>query len=88
MSDDEPLIHNPPNAGAIDELYAWVSITDTGEGILGAMIEGSGYPLVTGSRQVATTIFRNLATKVGEAAGCDVRLLRFARDWSFSDVER
>lgn len=72
-------IHSPPNDAPLDELWAWVSVDDTGEGLIANIVPGIGATvLVTGRRSIAEQL-RLYALEVSKRTDKRVRLVRFAR---------
>lgn len=62
----------------IDELWAWISVTDEGEGVLGAPIPGLGnMPLVGADRERMESL-RPVAQQVAALFGVGVSLVRFS----------
>ena len=74
------FIHTPPNeAGSRDDLYAYVSVDEHGEGICAGIVPRVGAtPLITARRHLAEGLFREVAREIA-ASGRKVRLVRYAR---------
>jgi hypothetical protein len=70
------IIHTEPNEAVITELYAFLSTDETGEGIVGEMIDGAWTPLVTSKLRIAEKM-RPLARHIAEVSGKPVRLVKF-----------
>jgi hypothetical protein len=76
---DGSFMHDDPNEATITELFAFLSIDETGEGICAAMIGSMATPLVTSKFRIADTIFRAMARDIEKGSGKKVILARFVR---------
>lgn len=71
------IYHTPKNTERLEQLYAWVSVDDGGEGIVAGNVPGFGWtPLVTGSYENALRMGK-AAKQVEQATGKRIRLLKF-----------
>lgn len=70
-------LHFPPNEGPIRELYAWLSVDETGEGVIAAPILDGVTSLIFGKREIAER-FREVAYGMSMMAGKRCRLVRYA----------
>ena len=75
----KPIIHSPPNTADITELFAYLSIDKTGEGIAGGIIEGRPLPLVTASAKLANGLYAEMAAEIQRLTGKPVRLVKVRR---------
>lgn len=62
----------------IDTLWAWVSVSEDGEGILAAPIPGLGNMPLVGADQARMESLRPFAMQCAELFGVGVSLLRFS----------
>jgi hypothetical protein len=75
----ETLVHAEPNEAPIEELFAFLSIDETGEGICAAILpEVGSTPLITSKARVAE-LMKDKAQEIASLAGKPVRLVRFTR---------
>ena len=58
------------------EMYAWVTVVDGRDSLIGAMIQGQHVPLVATSRETIERV-RHLAVEHGIVLGQPVRLVHF-----------
>lgn len=83
------VVHDAPNEALITELFAFVSLDDTGEGICASIMPGLGStPLVTSKARVADQM-KTLAADIARRSGKPVKLVRFSRTevmWSSAPV--
>jgi hypothetical protein len=72
-------VHNEANEAPVTELFAFLSIDETGEGICAAILPGLGStPLVTSKERVAEMMKQN-AQSISKMGNKPVRLVRFTR---------
>jgi hypothetical protein len=69
-------IHSPDNTFLIENIWAFCSKDEGGEGVLGAPMMGTTMPLIAADKTRLDQL-RPLAKQVGEAAGKRVVLKRF-----------
>jgi hypothetical protein len=75
----ETLIHDEPNEAPIEELFAFLSIDATGEGICAAILPELGStPLVTSKARFAE-LMKAKAQEIAALSGKPVQLVRFTR---------
>lgn len=73
------FVHVPPNETSIDELFAFLSVDEGGEGICAAIIPNLGSTtLVTGRRNVAEQM-KEFAAEIAQASGKRIEMIRFTR---------
>jgi hypothetical protein len=76
---DGSIMHDDPNEATITELFAFLSVDETGEGICAGIVGGMATPLVTSKRRIADTIMREMARQIEQGSGKKVTLVRFVR---------
>lgn len=62
----------------IDEMWAWLSVDDEGEGVLAGMIPGLGSMPLVGADQERMESLRPIAIRIAKAAGVGVSLVKFS----------
>ena len=74
-----PIYHTAPNEAPITELFAFLSIDETGEGICAAIMPNLGStPMVTSKARVAE-MMKEMATEITAKTGRPIKLVRFTR---------
>ena len=71
-------IHNPKNEQMLDELYAWISFDEGGEGIISASIGGQSFPLVFGHTKMIE-VTRPTVEQMARQTGKMVRLVKYKK---------
>lgn len=73
------VLHDEPNEAPITELFAFLSLDDTGEGVCAAILPELGStPLVTSKERVAE-LMKATAADIARLSGKPVKLVRFIR---------
>ena len=79
------IAHTPDNANPINELFAFLSLDDTGEGICASMFPGLGVVTLIASTAGNVEHMKDRAVDIARTSGKPVRLVRFVRSetlWS------
>jgi hypothetical protein len=81
MSDDPVYAHTPPNEQLrIDEVWLFVSVDETGEGVCGAPLMGAGslVPLIAADKARLKQLIP-IARQVARASGKQVKLIKLSQ---------
>jgi len=81
------FVDSPPNEAPIDEVYLWLSVDDTGEGLV-VFMDGSlrGAPLMASKKRLLKDM-RPFATDVAKLSGKKLRLVRFSRAQIVEEID-
>ena len=72
------IYHTPKNEQPMDEIYVVLSQDDTGEGIISAMTDMGGMPLVFGHAKMIP-LMKDIAKKMAKDTGKKVVIGKFKR---------
>lgn len=80
------LLHMPPNEGAISQVWLFVSVDQTGEGICGAKIGDMMMSMVT-ARESNLENMKKTARALAKASGKKIKLIKLTTREDVMEIE-